>query len=59
MMGVLESASTRQAMLGLNYALNWGELLLMYRHLKYDQDSDRLLRNFSFSGLALGVKFNF
>ena len=59
MMGVLESAYTRQAMLGLSYALNWGELLLMYRHLEYDQDSDGLLRNFSFSGLALGVKFNF
>ena len=56
MMGVLESASTRQAMLGLSYAR---ELLLMYRHLEYDQDSDGLLRNFSFSGLALGVKFNF
>ncbi|MCZ6559936.1 MAG: hypothetical protein O6931_03480 [Gammaproteobacteria bacterium] len=57
--GTGSSALTCQAMLGLSYALDWDGWLQMYRHLEYDQDSDRPLQNFSFNGLVIGVRFSF
>ncbi len=47
------------AMLGLTRSFGWGDLMLVYRHLEYDQDSDGLLQDFSFSGPALGARFSF
>ena len=53
------SELTWQAMAGLAYAVRWGDVFVVYRHLEYDQDSDGLLQNFSFSGPSLGVGFDF
>ena len=41
--GTGSSSLTWQAMAGLSYAFGWGDLLLMYRHLDYDQSSNKLL----------------
>jgi hypothetical protein len=47
------------AMAGLSYGYDWGKLMLLYRHLQYDQGSDGLLEDFSFSGPAIGARFEF
>ena len=53
------SKLTWHAMAGLSYSVRWGDVFIVYRHLEYDQDSDGLLQNFSFSGPSLGAGFNF
>lgn len=53
------STPTWQAMVGLGYAFKWGDALLTYRHLAYDQSDDKLLQDFRFSGPALGASFRF
>ena len=57
--GTGQSDLTWQAMAGLSWAFDWGELLVLYRHLEYDQDSGGLLNNFSFSGPLVGARFSF
>ena len=57
--GTGDSDLTWNAVAGLSYAYGWGELLLAYRHLAYDQPSDKLLQDFSFSGPGLGARFTF
>lgn len=57
--GTGDSDLTWNAVAGLTYAYGWGELLLAYRHLEYDQPSDKLLQDFSFSGPGLGARFTF
>jgi hypothetical protein len=53
------SSLTWQAMLGMSYSFKWGEATLAYRHLSYDQNGDKLLQNFKFSGPLLGATFRF
>lgn len=57
--GTGSSELTWQAMGGVSYSFNWGEFLLIYRHLEYDQGSSSLLQGFSFSGPAFGARFSF
>ena len=57
--GTGDSDLTWNAVAGLTYAYGWGELLLAYRHLDYDQPSDKLLQDFSFSGPGIGARFTF
>jgi hypothetical protein len=57
--GTGKSELTWQAMAGASYAFSWGELLMMYRHLEYDQGSGGLLQSFSFSGPLVGARFSF
>ena len=57
--GTGDSSLTWQAMGGVGYGFNWGDLTLTYRHLSYDQGSDNLVQNLSFSGPELGVVFHF
>jgi hypothetical protein len=57
--GAGSSSLTWQAMLGVSYSFKWGDLGLIYRHLSYDQSSDKLIQNFSFSGPALSGTFHF
>ena len=57
--GAGSSALTWQGMTGIGYSFRWGDALLAYRHLFYDQKGDKLLQDFSFSGPALGVSFRF
>ena len=57
--GAGDSDLTWQAMAGIGYQAGWGDMSLVYRHLEWDQDEDKLLQNVSFSGPALAVKFCF
>ena len=57
--GAGDSDLTWNAMLGLSRLYGWGELVIAYRHLDYDQDASGLLQNFSFSGPGIGARFNF
>ena len=53
------STPTWQALAGIGYAFKWGDALLTYRHLAYDQSDDKLFQDFRFSGPALGASFRF
>ena len=57
--GAGDSDLTWNAMAGVSYAYGWGDLVLAYRHLAYDQASDKLLQDFSFSGPGFGATFRF
>ena len=57
--GTGSSSLTWQGVVGVGYSFKWGEALLNYRHLYYDQGSDKLLQSLEFSGPALGVRFRF
>jgi hypothetical protein len=57
--GAGSSDFTWQALAGVGYSWGWGDLHASYRHLAYDQDDDKMLQDFSFSGPAFGATFNF
>lgn len=57
--GTGSSDLTWQALAGFSYRYGWGELLLLYRHLDYDEGSDRLLEGLSLTGPTIGVRFRF
>lgn len=44
---------------GIGYSFDWGDVLLEYRHMEYDQEDDKLLQNIAFSGGLIGVAFSF
>ena len=46
-------------MLGIAYSFSWIDVSLAYRHLYFDQGSDKLIQDMRFSGPALGVTFRF
>ena len=50
---------TWQGMTGLAYTYGWGDVLLAYRHLSYDQKNDQLIQNLSCSGPMFGATFRF
>lgn len=53
--GTGDSELSWNALAGVGYEYGCGDLLFTYRHMSYDQGSDRLLNDFSFSGLAIGA----
>jgi hypothetical protein len=55
--GTGDSDLTWQAMAGLGYSFEWGEITLAYRHLEYDFEPDAPLRDLGFSGVALGLSW--
>ena len=57
--GTGSSDLTWNAMAGLSRSYGWGNLMFVYRHLEYDEGSDGLMRDFSFSGPAIGAGFRF
>jgi len=57
--GAGSSRITWQGLLGVSYAFHWGDAVLAYRTLTYDQSDDKLLQNFRFSGPAIGATFRF
>lgn len=57
--GAGSSSLTWQGMTGIGYAFKWGDALLVYRHLYYDQKGDKLIQEMRFSGPALGASFRF
>ena len=57
--GAGSSRLTWQALLGVGYAFKWGDAVLAYRHLSYDQSDDKFFQDFRFSGPTLGASFRF
>jgi hypothetical protein len=57
--GTGSSALTWQAMVGVSYAFKSLDVGLFYRHLSFDQSSDKFIQDFSFSGPALAAIFRF
>jgi len=57
--GTGDSKLTWQALAGVGYSFKWGEALLAYRHLSYDQEGDKPIQSLEFSGPALGARFTF
>ncbi len=57
--GTGSSELTLNAMAGVSRSFGWGDLMLAYRHLQYDQGDGELLQDFSFSGPAFGATFRF
>jgi hypothetical protein len=57
--GTGSSNFTWQGLAGLGYGFKWFDLVLVYRHLFYDMDDDKLIQDTRFSGPALGLTFRF
>jgi hypothetical protein len=57
--GAGSSALTWQGVVGAGYTFQSWDMLLVYRHLSYDQSSDKLLQNVRFDGPAIAVTFRF
>jgi len=53
------STLTWQGMTGIGYSFRWGDALLAYRHLYYEQKSDKPIQELQMSGPALGATFRF
>jgi len=56
-MGLGDSDFTWQAVGGIGYAFNWGELAAAWRYLSYDQSAGKPLSDMEFSGPAVGAVF--
>jgi hypothetical protein len=50
---------TLQAMAGVGYSFDWGDVLLAYRFMHYDYKSDFINSDLDVSGPLLGAKFRF
>ena len=57
--GAGTSTFTWQGMLGIGYAFGWGDLLLVYRYLSFEQGDSQLVQKFELAGPALGATFRF
>ena len=57
--GAGTSKFTWQAMAGAGYSFGWGDLLLVYRYLSFEQGAEHELQRLSFAGPALGATFRF
>ena len=57
--GAGDSALTWQAFGALGYTMGWGEALVGYRYLSYDQSGGKLVQDMSFKGPLVGVAFRF
>lgn len=57
--GTGSSELTWQAIAGVGYRTSWGDLLLFYRHLAWDEGDDGLLQGLEFTGPGMAVHFSF
>lgn len=57
--GTGDSELTWQAMAGLGYQADWGDAMLIYRHLEWDEGEEGLLQGLSFTGPAIALRYNF
>jgi hypothetical protein len=44
---------------GVGYEFEWGDVILAYRYLHYNSDSDFPMKDLTVKGAALGVRFDF
>ena len=49
---------TWQAYAGVGYRFDWGDLILAFRNISYDQSGDKHLQSVSLTGPLLGVTFH-
>lgn len=54
-----DSKLTWQALAGIGYSFKWGDVLLAWRHLYYEQKDDKPVHELEMSGPALGATFRF
>lgn len=54
-----DSDLTWQAVAGIAYAYDWGDLRVAWRHLQYEQSPDKLINDMTLSGPAFGATFRF
>jgi hypothetical protein len=57
--GTGTSRFTWQGMAGIGYSFKWGDMLLVYRYLSFEQGADQTIQRLSFSGPALGATWHF
>lgn len=57
--GAGDSDLTAQAFAGLGYRFGWGDVLLTYRYLYYDEGNDNFINTLDVYGPKLGVLFHF
>jgi len=57
--GAGDSKLTYQGMAGIGYSFKWGDVLLAYRHLSYEQKDAKPIHELQMSGFALGATFHF
>jgi hypothetical protein len=57
--GTGTSTFTWQGLLGVGYTFDWGDMLLVYRRLSFEEGSGSDLQHLTFSGPALGATFHF
>ena len=57
--GAGTSKFTWQALFGIGYSFGWGDLLLVYRYLSFEQGDDKPVQRLEFAGPALGATFHF
>jgi hypothetical protein len=58
--GTGDSDSTWQAQAGIGYSFRWGDLVLGYRYLAWEQDDDsKVIRDLELYGFGLGGVFRF
>jgi len=57
--GAGTSKFTWQAVVGVGYSFGWGDLLLVYRYLSFEQGDDQPVQRLEFAGPALGATFHF
>lgn len=55
--GTGDSHLTWQAIAGVGYAFNWGELIAAWRYLDYDFKSGKAIESLKLNGAAIGVTF--
>jgi len=52
-----DSKLTWQAAAGLGYAFGWGDIVGLWRYLRYDFKSDDVIQDLTFNGPMIGVTF--
>lgn len=57
--GAGSSDLTWQGVVGVGYGFKWGEVLLSYRYLYYDEGDDKFVQKLRLGGPGLGVNFRF
>ena len=57
--GAGDSQLTWQLFAGIGYMFHWGDIVLAYRYLNYDQDDDKFIQDLALYGPLLGVNFRF
>jgi hypothetical protein len=55
--GAGDSELTWQAAAGLGYSFGWGDVVGLWRYLRYEFKSDQAIQNLAFNGPMIGVTF--